>query len=71
MNSLTPKQADVLSMIERHTRRYGYAPSIREIAAKTGRSKTAAHQLVVQLERRGAISRKANSARTIQMGVAQ
>lgn len=67
MTPLTTKQADVLQMIERHIRRYGYVPSVREIAAKTGRSPTAAHALINQLEKRGAITKEANSARNIKI----
>jgi len=67
MIALTPKQADVLRMIERHIRRYGYVPSVREIADKTGRSKTAAHQLIAQLEKRGAITKGKHTARTIKI----
>ena len=42
MVSLTEKQASVFAYISRHVRRYGYAPSVAEVANATGRSKTAA-----------------------------
>ena len=67
MIALTPKQADVLRMIERHIRRYGYVPSVREVAVKTGRSRTAAHALIAQLEKRGAIVKENYTARSIKI----
>jgi len=65
--SLTEKQATVLAYISRHIRRYGYAPSVREIATATGRSRTAAHALVAQLAKRGAIKHDKYSHRAIEV----
>ena len=45
MVTLTEKQASVLAYISEHVRRYGYAPSVTEVAKATGRSKTAAHAI--------------------------
>ena len=67
MVSLTEKQATVLAYISRHIRRYGYAPSVREIATATGRSRTAAHALVAQLAKRGAIKRDKYTHRAIEV----
>lgn len=67
MAALTPKQASVLAMIDRHIRRYGHAPSVREIAEKTGRSRTAAQAIIVQLEKRGKIRKESYSHRTIEV----
>lgn len=67
MASLTQKQANVLAYIDRHIRRYGYAPSVREIAEATGRSRTAAHALVAQLAKRGAIKHHKYSHRAIEL----
>tara|TARA_Y100001972_G_scaffold38677_1_gene47669 strand:+ start:8439 stop:8645 length:207 start_codon:yes stop_codon:yes gene_type:complete len=67
MVTLTEKQASVLAYISRHVRRYGYAPSVREVADATGRSPTAAHHLMTQLEKRGAIKRSRYETRAIEM----
>lgn len=67
MVSLTEKQATVLAYISRHIRRYGYAPSVREVAEATGRSRTAAHALMEQLHKRGAIKRDKYTHRAIEM----
>jgi repressor LexA len=67
VTSLTEKQATVLAYISRHIRRYGYAPSVREIATATGRSRTAAHALVTQLAKRGAIKHDKYSHRAIEL----
>jgi len=67
MVSLTEKQATVLAYIRRHIKRYGYAPSVREVAKATGRSPTAAQHLMTQLEKRGAIKRSRYETRAIEM----
>lgn len=67
MVSLTEKQATVLAYISRHIRRYGYAPSVREVAEATGRSRTAAHALMEQLHKRGAIKRDKYTHRAIEL----
>lgn len=67
MVSLTEKQATVLAYIRRHIKRYGYAPSVREVAEATGRSRTAAHALMAQLDKRGAIKRDRYTHRAIEM----
>lgn len=67
MVSLTEKQATVLAYITRHIKRYGYAPSVTEVAKATGRSKTAAHALISQLDKRGAIKRDKYTHRAIEL----
>jgi len=67
VTSLTEKQATVLAYISRHIRRYGYAPSVREVAEATGRSRTAAHALIAQLAKRGAIKHDKYSHRAIEL----
>ena len=67
MVTLTEKQASVLAYISRHVRRYGYAPSVTEVAKATGRSKTAAHALMAQLHKRGAIKRNRYTHRAIEL----
>jgi len=66
-SGLTPKQQDLLQFIERHIRRYGYAPSLHEMVEKTGKSLTAVHSLVNGLHRRGAISRTKYQPRSIKV----
>ena len=67
MQSITPKQHSVLRMVDRHIRRYGYAPSVREIASQTGRTVGAAHKILERLEERGRISRGKGQARSIEV----
>ena len=67
MVSLTEKQATVLAYIRRHIKRYGYAPSVTEVAKATGRSRTAAHALISQLAKRGAIKHDKYTHRAIEV----
>ena len=67
MKALTQKQLNVLAYLSRHIRRYGYAPSVKELAEATGRSKTAAHALLEQLHKRGAIKRDKYTHRAIEL----
>ena len=67
MVTLTEKQASVFAYISRHVRRYGYAPSVMEVAKATGRSKTAAYALITQLQKRGAIKRDKYTHRAIEL----
>jgi len=67
MKSLTPKQHTVLTMIDRHIRRYGYAPSVREVAAATGTSHGAAHTMMQRLEARGRLRRGKGETRSIEV----
>ena len=67
MKPLTPTQHTVLAFIERHIRRYGYAPTVRELAEKTGRSRTAAQYLIEQLIEKGYLEREAGKARHLKL----
>ena len=67
MVSLTEKQASVFAYISRHVRRYGYAPSVAEVAKATGRSKTAAYAIMKRLDQRGAIKRNKYTHRAIEL----
>ena len=67
MKPLTPTQHTVLAFIERHIRRYGYAPTVRELAEKTGRSRTAAHYLITQLVEKGYLERTAGLERSLRL----
>ncbi|MFC1787659.1 transcriptional repressor LexA [Patescibacteria group bacterium] len=55
--TLTPKQSEVLNLIQNHIQEYGYAPSYREIADALGLSSPATiHQHVKTLLEKGCIS---------------
>lgn len=59
---LTPRQAELLAYVESRAT----SPSLEEIRAALGlRSKTAAHRLVVHLERRGFLRRQPRRARSL------
>jgi len=60
---LTKGQAEMRLIIARFQRKYGYAPSIRELASKSGKSKTQVHRYMDGLVRRGAAEKVAGSAR--------
>ena len=57
MKALTQKQAETLNFIRSYQTANSYSPSLEEIAAAAGISKTSAHMRVKRLESRGAISR--------------
>jgi repressor LexA len=68
---LTPRQRCCLDAIKAHERATGAMPSISELQTSLGvRSKTAVHRLLVQLEARGAIKRKAGKSRAIRLASA-
>ena len=67
MKPLTSKQHTALAMIARHIRRYGYAPTVQEVADRTGRSKTAAYSLICQLVAKGHLEREAGKSRHLKL----
>lgn len=64
---LTPRQADVILMIRNHRHLYGYAPSIREIAAalQICRGTTMTH--LARMEKKGLIRRTSKAHRTLEV----
>lgn len=55
---LTPRQRQVLGLIERHSREHGYPPTLRELAAGLGLSGTrAVEKHLAALERKGRLTR--------------
>jgi repressor LexA len=62
---LTPRQRDIIEVIEDSVRRCGYAPTLREIGESVGLTSTSsvAYQLS-ELERKGCLSRGARQPRT-------
>ena len=68
MNELTERQAKVLRFIERHQGRYGYPPSMREIAGHIGAKWSHGVERHLQaLEKKGYIKRDAVKSRGIQL----
>ena len=65
MKPLTPRQKDVLAAIGELTRRYGYPPTLREIARAVGLCLSTTSYYVSTLEAKGAISRVPGIPRTI------
>ena len=66
MNDLTPRQQQVLAIINDFSGRCGYPPSLREIAAQLGISGTlGVSKHLVALERKGFLRRRENRSRGI------
>lgn len=68
MDSLTPRQAEILVMIRDHMSTHGWPPTRAEIAAALGfRSPNAAEEHLRALERKGAIELVPGASRGIQL----
>jgi repressor LexA len=66
MNSLTPRQQQVLQFIRDYVRDHGFPPTMRDIAAGFGfKSTNAAATHVTALEKKGAIRREGRCSRGI------
>lgn len=66
MSDLTPRQQQVYEFIRRHSRRHGFAPSLREIAEHLGVSgNLGVLRHLDALEQKGYIRRNSGSSRTI------
>ena len=65
---LTPRQQACLNAIRTHQTDSGAMPSLADLqTALGGASKSAVHRLLMQLETRGAIRRRAGRARAIRI----
>ena len=65
--ALTKRQRDVLDFITRFIEEHGYSPALEEIARGIGCSSIATvHKHLVNLEAKGAISRKVNRSRSVE-----
>ena len=65
--ALTKRQRDVLDFITRFIEEHGYSPALEEIAHGIGCSSIATvHKHLVNLEAKGAISRKVNRSRSVE-----
>jgi repressor LexA len=63
MDKLTRRQSQVVLFVRRYADKFGFPPSRREIADKFGVSVNAITGHIAAAERKGAISRSANTAR--------
>ncbi|WP_422448918.1 transcriptional repressor LexA [Thermoanaerobacterium sp. DL9XJH110] len=67
-HDLTPRQKQILNYIYDYYRANGYPPSVREICAATGLKSTATvHAYLVQLEKKGYLSRNPQKPRAIDL----
>ncbi|MCC6581642.1 MAG: transcriptional repressor LexA [Phycisphaeraceae bacterium] len=63
--NLTPKQLDILRRIRMMRRTRGYSPTMQELADELGVSKVTVFEHVEALEKKGAIVREPNRARSL------
>jgi repressor LexA len=67
-STLTPRQREILEMIERHMRERGYPPSVREIGEAVGlTSPSTVHAHLSALQRRGYLRRDPTKPRAIEV----
>jgi repressor LexA len=65
---LTARQREVLEIIEQHTRKHGYPPSVREIGEAVGlTSPSTVHAHLAALQRRGYLRRDPTKPRAIEV----
>jgi repressor LexA len=65
---LTKRQKELLDFLESHIRRRGYAPTLEEIGHRFGLGSVATvHKHLTNLEQKGAIRRKSNLSRAIEL----
>ena len=63
--NLTPKQLRILSLIRDWRIRFGYSPTMQELADEIGVSKVTVFEHVEALIKKGALVREANKARSL------
>jgi repressor LexA len=66
-SSLSPRQRQLVEVVERLTSERGYPPSCREIGEAMGVHHSRAHQLLSAAARRGAITRDPGKMRSIRV----
>lgn len=64
---LTPRQLDVIRYILRYRSRWGYSPTLQEIADHLGVSAVTIYEHTRALERKGALRRTPNQARSLEV----
>jgi len=67
MESLTPRQFEILAFIREYLQTYSYSPSVRDVAAHFGISVPGAQKHIEALVRRGAIEKSVSTARSIRV----
>jgi SOS-response transcriptional repressor LexA len=65
--TLSPRQAELVAVVERLTAQAGYPPSCREIAAVMGVHYSRAHQLIASAAARGAVARDPGKMRSVRV----
>ena len=65
--NLTPKQLRILQVVRDSRTRYGYSPTLQEIANEVGVSKVTVFEHVEALIRKGALLRDPNKARSLEI----
>ncbi|MDP6601254.1 MAG: transcriptional repressor LexA [Phycisphaerales bacterium] len=65
--NLTPKQLEVLELIQQYREQYGYAPTMQELADQLHVSKVTVFERVESLVRKGALLRQPNKARSLEL----
>ena len=65
--SLSPRQRQLIEVVERLTSDHGYPPSCREIGAAMGVHHSRAHQLIAAAAARGAIVRDPGKTRSVRV----
>ncbi|MDP7009486.1 MAG: transcriptional repressor LexA [Phycisphaerales bacterium] len=63
--NLTPKQLEVVELIERHRNEHGYSPTMKELSEQLGISKVTVFERIEALIRKGALIREPNKARSL------
>lgn len=63
--NLTPKQLKILQIVRDYRTRFGYAPTLQEIADQVGVSKVTVFEHVEALIKKGALERDPNKARSL------
>lgn len=69
--TLSPRQRQLVEVVERLTSKHGYPPSCREIGDAMGVHHSRAHQLLTAAAARGAITRSRGKMRSVRVVVAQ
>ena len=65
--NITPRQQEVVRVIEEFTREKGYAPTLEEIAARLGVTKITVFHLLARLKRKGVIRRGRYQTRSVEI----
>ena len=65
--NITPRQQEVVRVIEEFTREKGYAPTLEEIASRLGVTKITVFHLLARLKRKGVIRRGRYQTRSVEV----